>query len=129
MYFIVKKYLRIGGRNYKPCISYRLSDYLFSTIKELERKGDAEITEKPVFFQNGSRIEQKVPEAGNPAEAGVGSLVEDKPAEDKPAEDKPAEDKPAEDKPVEAKRKGRKNRDRVEEAVSEEAEDNSIEGF
>ena len=114
MYFIVKKYLRIGGRNYKPCISYRLSDYLFSTIKELERKGDAEITEKPVFFQNGSRIEQKVPEAGNPAEAGVGSLVEDKPAEDKP---------------VEAKRKGRKNRDRVEEAVSEEAEDNSIEGF
>ena len=114
MYFIVKKYLRIGGRNYKPCISYRLSDYLFSTIKELERKGDAEITEKPVFFQNGSRIEQKVPEAVSPAEAGVGSLVEDKPAEDKP---------------VEAKRKGRKNRDRVEEAVSEEAEDNSIEGF
>ena len=109
MYFIVKKYLRIGGRNYKPCISYRLSDYLFSTIKELERKGDAEITEKPVFFQNGSRIEQKVPEAGNPAEVSVGSLVEDKPAG--------------------SKRNRRKNRDRGEEAVSEEAEDNSIEGF
>lgn len=114
MYFIVKKYLRIGGRNYKPCISYRLSDYLFSTIKELERKGDAEITEKPVFFQNGSRIEGKVPEAGNPVEVSVGSLVEDKPVEAKP---------------VEPKRNRRKNRDRVEEAVSEEAEDNSIEGF
>lgn len=114
MYFIVKKYLRIGGRNYKPCISYRLSDYLFSTIKELERKGDAEITEKPVFFQNGSRIEGKVPEAGNPVEVSVGSLVEDKPVEPKP---------------VEAKRNRRKSRDRVEEAVSEEAEDNSIEGF
>ena len=109
MYFIVKKYLRIGGRNYKPCISYRLSDYLFPTIKELERKGDAEITEKPVFFQNGSRIEGKVPEAGNPVEVSVGSLVEDK--------------------PVEPKRNRRKSRDRVEEAVSEEAEDNSIEGF
>lgn len=114
MYFIVKKYLRIGGRNYKPCISYRLSDYLFPTIKELERKGDAEITEKPVFFQNGSRIEGKVPEAGNPVEVSVGSLVEDKPVEAKP---------------VEPKRNRRKNRDRVEEAVSEEAEDNSIEGF
>lgn len=114
MYFIVKKYLRIGGRNYKPCISYRLSDYLFSTIKELERKGDAEITEKPVFFQNGSRIEEKVPEAGNTVEVSVGSLVEDKPVEDKP---------------VEPKRNRRKNRDRVEEAVSEEAKDNSIEGF
>lgn len=114
MYFIVKKYLRIGGRNYKPCISYRLSDYLFSTIKELERKGDAEITEKPVFFQNGSRIKGKVPEAGNPVEVSVGSLVEDKPAEVKA---------------VEPKRNRRKNRDRVEEAVSEEAEDNSIEGF
>lgn len=114
MYFIVKKYLRIGGRNYKPCISYRLSDYLFSTIKELERKGDAEITEKPVFFQNGSRIEGKVPEAGNPVEVSVGSLVEDKPVEPKP---------------VEPKRNRRKSRDRVEEAVSEEAEDNSIEGF
>lgn len=114
MYFIVKKYLRIGGRNYKPCISYRLSDYLFSTIKELERKGDAEITEKPVFFQNGSRIEQKVSEAGNPVEVSVGSLVEDKPVEAKT---------------VVPKRNRRKSRDRVEEAVSEEAEDNSIEGF
>ena len=117
MYFIVKKYLRIGGRNYKPCISYRLSDYLFSTIKELEKKGDAEISEKPVFFQNGSRIQEKARTEEKPVE--VGALVEDKPVEDKPAEAKA----------VEPKRNRRKNRDRVEEAVSEEAEDNSIEGF
>ena len=117
MYFIVKKYLRIGGRNYKPCISYRLSDYLFSTIKELEKKGDAEISEKPVFFQNGSRIQEKARTEEKPV--AVGALVEDKPVEDKPAEAKA----------VEPKRNRRKNRDRVEEAVSEEAEDNSIEGF
>lgn len=114
MYFIVKKYLRIGGRNYKPCISYRLNDYILPTIKELEKKGDAEISEKPVFFQNGSRIQEKARVEEKPAEVEVGALVEDKPAEAKPAE---------------AKRNRRKNRDRVEEAVSEEAEDNSIEGF
>ena len=114
MYFIVKKYLRIGGRNYKPCISYSLNDYILPTIKELEKKGDAEISEKPVFFQNGSRIQEKARAEEKSVEVEVGALVEDKPAESKPAE---------------AKRKGRKNRDRVEEAVSEEAEDNSIEGF
>lgn len=106
MYFTVKKYLRIGGRNYKPCISYRLSDYLFPTIKGLEAKGDAEITEKPVFFQNGSKI---------------------KPKEVLP----PVAEAPAvtEEKPVEVKKNRRKNRDRTEEAVAVAEGNEDIEGF
>lgn len=56
MYFAVKKYLRIGGRHYRPCISYALTESLRSTVDGLVRKGVAETSEKPIFFQNGARI-------------------------------------------------------------------------
>lgn len=59
MFFTVKNSLRIGSKSYKPCICYDLEEGLTATIKSLEEKGLAEITSKPVFFQNGKKIEAK----------------------------------------------------------------------
>lgn len=59
MFFTVKKNLKIGGKYFRPCICYALEDRFLSTVRELETKGDAEITEEPVFFQNGAKIDSK----------------------------------------------------------------------
>lgn len=59
MFFTVKKNLKIGGKYFRPCICYTLEDRFLATARELEAKGDAEITEEPVFFQNGAKINSK----------------------------------------------------------------------
>jgi hypothetical protein len=59
MFFTVKKNLKIGGKYFRPCICYALEDRFLATARELEAKGNAEITEEPVFFQNGAKIDSK----------------------------------------------------------------------
>lgn len=59
MFFIVKKNLKIGGKYFRPCICYDLPQFMLPVLHKLEAQGDAEITEEPVFFQNGAKIDSK----------------------------------------------------------------------
>lgn len=57
MYFNVKVGITIGNKNYKPCICYALPLALRATVANLAKEGKAEITDRPVFFQNGKKLE------------------------------------------------------------------------
>lgn len=59
MFFTVKNNYKIGNKSYRPCVCYDLTDELFNSVKDLEKVGKAEITDKPVFFQNGKKLEVK----------------------------------------------------------------------
>lgn len=57
MFFTTKKNIKIAGKYYRPCVCYELPQFLLTTIKGLAEKGVASITEEPVFFQNGAKID------------------------------------------------------------------------
>ena len=59
MYFYVKIPLRIAGKHYRPCISYKIEENMLSTAKKLAEEGKAEVSETPIFFQNGKKIVKK----------------------------------------------------------------------
>lgn len=59
MYFCVKIPLRIAGKHYRPCISYKIGENMLSTAKKLAEEGKAEVSEAPIFFQNGKKIVKK----------------------------------------------------------------------
>lgn len=59
MFFTVKKNIKVAGKYYRPCVCYELPQYLLLTIRDLEEKGTATITEEPVFFQNGAQIDSE----------------------------------------------------------------------
>lgn len=59
MFFTVKKNIKVAGKYYRPCVCYELPQYLLPTIRDLEEKGTATITEEPVFFQNGTQIDSE----------------------------------------------------------------------
>ena len=59
MYFCVKIPLRIAGKHYRPCISYKIGENMLSTAKKLAEEGKAEVSETPIFFQNGKKIIKK----------------------------------------------------------------------
>ena len=59
MYFCVKIPLRIAGKHYRPCISYKIGENMLSTAKKLAEEGKAEVSETPIFFQNGKKIVKK----------------------------------------------------------------------
>lgn len=59
MYFCVKIPLRIAGKHYRPCISYKIGENMLSTAKKLVEEGKAEVSETPIFFQNGKKIVKK----------------------------------------------------------------------
>lgn len=59
MYFCVKIPLRIAGKHYRPCISYKIGENMLSTAKKLAGEGKAEVSETPIFFQNGKKIVKK----------------------------------------------------------------------
>lgn len=59
MYFCVKIPLRIAGKHYRPCISYKIGENMLSTAKKLAEEGKAEVSETPIFFQNGKKISKK----------------------------------------------------------------------
>lgn len=59
MFFCVKMPLRIAGKHYRPCISYKIGENMLSTVKKLVEESKAEISETPIFFQNGKKIVKK----------------------------------------------------------------------
>ena len=59
MYFCVKIPLRIAGKHYRPCISYKIGENMLSTAKKLAEEGKAEVSETPIFFQNGKKLSKK----------------------------------------------------------------------
>ena len=59
MYFCVKIPLRIAGKHYRPCISYKIGENMLSTAKKLVEEDKAEVSETPIFFQNGKKIIKK----------------------------------------------------------------------
>ena len=59
MYFNVKTPVKIAGKYYKPCISYKMSENLVLTVRKLVSEGKAEVSEAPVFFQSGKKLVKK----------------------------------------------------------------------
>lgn len=59
MYFNVKTPLKIAGKCYKPCISYKMNENLVLTVKNLVSEGKAEVSDAPVFFQSGKKLVKK----------------------------------------------------------------------
>lgn len=58
MFFSVKQLIKIGNKIYKPCICYRVTPVLKTTVEELAKTGKAVKHEELVFFQNGKIIEK-----------------------------------------------------------------------
>lgn len=79
MYFIVKKGLRIAGKNYYPCICYTMNETIKQTVEKLEYEGKASIYSDMVFFQNGRII--STPEAETPKEESLPVTEEPKETE------------------------------------------------
>ena len=102
MYFCVKIPLRIAGRHYRPCISYKIGENMLSTAKKLAEEGKAEVRETPIFFQNGKKIvkkEEKTVENGEKQQKKAKKAKKDKKVEVKDIEElaKEAEIAPLDD--------------------------------
>lgn len=59
MFFSVKVPVKIGGKAYKTCICYDLTETLKSTVEKLVEAGKAEIYSELKFFCNGKIVEKK----------------------------------------------------------------------
>ena len=59
MFFSVKVPMLIGGKQYKTCICYPLTEGLKKTVEGLVAKGKAEVYEEQRFFCNGKLVELK----------------------------------------------------------------------
>lgn len=104
MYFSVKVPMRIGGKKFRTCVCYALTDTLKSTVEKLSEKGNAEIYEQPVFFCNGKLVAKKeavaeeksvkvkkskakAVETAEAVEAEETELTEEEPSEEEPSEE------------------------------------------
>ena len=90
MYFCVKIPLRIAGKHYRPCISYKIGENMLSTAKKLAEEGKAEVSETPIFFQNGKKIvkkEEKTVENGEKQQKKAKKAKKDKKVEVKDIEE------------------------------------------
>lgn len=59
MFFSVKEPMRIGGKSYRTCICYVVTDTLKATIERLSEKGKVDIYSEQRFFCNGKLVEKK----------------------------------------------------------------------
>lgn len=59
IYFSVKDGLKIAGKNFRPCICYKISELHRTSIERLAAEGKVRIHDKQVFFQNGKILETK----------------------------------------------------------------------
>lgn len=87
MYFCVKIPLRIAGKHYRPCISYKIGENMLSTAKKLAEEGKAEMSETPIFFQNGKKIVKKEEKTVENGEKQQKKARKDKKVEVKDAEE------------------------------------------
>ena len=75
MYFCVKIPLRIAGKHYRPCISYKIGENMLSTAKKLAEEGKAEVSETPIFFQNGKKIVKKEEKTASASEKSISFAI------------------------------------------------------
>lgn len=59
IYFSVKDGLKIAGKNFRPCICYKISELHRASIERLAAEGKVRIHDRQVFFQNGKILETK----------------------------------------------------------------------
>lgn len=59
MYFSVTRDIKIGGKVYKPCISYPVNPELRATVESLVIQGKAIIREDNIRFANGAPVYPK----------------------------------------------------------------------
>ena len=60
MYFSVRKYIKIAGKTYTPCVCYDLPNELVATVEKLQLEGKATIYTEPVGFMNGKILKKEV---------------------------------------------------------------------
>lgn len=60
MYFTVTRDIKIGGKVYKPCVSYPLRPELTATVNSLVLQGRAAIRNEELRFANGAPVYPKV---------------------------------------------------------------------
>ena len=60
MYFSVRKYIKIAGKTYTPCVCYDLPNELVATVEKLQSEGKATIYTEPVGFMNGKILRKEV---------------------------------------------------------------------
>lgn len=58
MFFSVKVPMKIGNKNFRTCICYKLDENLKSTVQKLASEGKAEIYTEVRFFCNGKLVEK-----------------------------------------------------------------------
>lgn len=63
MYFSVRKYIKIAGKTYTPCVCYDLPNELVATVEKLQSEGKATIYTEPVGFMNGKILKKEVKKA------------------------------------------------------------------
>ena len=83
MYFNVKTPLKIAGKCYKPCISYKMNENLVLTVKNLVSEGNAEVSDAPVFFQSGKKLVKKTDKSADFAEKLQKKVKKNKKTEEK----------------------------------------------
>lgn len=59
MYFSVIRDIKIGGKVYKPCISYPVRPELMATVKSLVLQGKAIMRDEDIRFANGAPVYPK----------------------------------------------------------------------
>ena len=80
MFFSVKVPMKIGGKVFRTCVCYDLTETLRATVEKLASEGKAEIYAELKFFCNGKLVEKK---CCGKAERSCGA--EDKPKKGKKA--------------------------------------------
>ena len=68
MYFTVTRDIKIGGKVYKPCVSYPLRPELTATVNSLALQGRAVIRNEELRFANGAPVYPKVKKEPEKAE-------------------------------------------------------------
>lgn len=71
MYFSVIKDIKIGGKVYKPCISYPIRPELAATVKSLVLQGKALMQDENIRFANGAPVYPKKIKKQEPVKAPV----------------------------------------------------------
>lgn len=63
MFFSVKTSMKIGGKKYRSCICYPITDHIKLTVEKLAEEGKADIYTEQRFFCNGKLVPLKKKES------------------------------------------------------------------
>lgn len=76
MFFVVKEPIKIGGKPFRTCICYDLTDDLRPTVNKLVEEGKAVIYPVYTFFCNGKPLITGNEKVTNPTQVSVGKQTE-----------------------------------------------------